>query len=450
MATTFSLPYGRTKLRGSLRSECLCGFLVPKCPAPLQPLEHAVRKTVSGSRTGSSLEGFLQRGDTLAIIVSDITRYTGAELFLPVLLDEIARTGISDRDISVVFATGIHRPLSPGEQKTLVGEKVAVRLHLENHDSRDEKRLVSLGTTRRGTPVRINRRVAEADKVLLTGTIGFHYLAGYGGGRKSALPGVASYESCLALHRLVLDPLHHGRHPGAKAGNLEGNPMHQEMMEACALLPPRYLFDTVLSPAHDIVHLAAGDWQEAFYEGCNFFARHFRVPIPEPADLVITGCGGYPKDINFIQAHKTLEYAINAVRPGGALIAAAECAEGLGHPDFGGWFRFQKPAELEAHLRAHFQVNGQTAYSMLLKAKRARIFLLSELPDEVVRSMGMQPVHSLDEALSRACQVVGERPSTYLIPDGSVVLPWIETAESSLRHRNVSSQQSSPHGDREN
>lgn len=428
MATTFSLPYGRTELRGSLRSESLRGVLAPCCPAPLDRLEHAVREAVSGGNRGPSLESFLQRGDTLAIIVSDITRYSGAELFLPLLLDEITRIGVPDRDISVVFATGIHRPMTASERRILVGEEVAARVRLENHDPRDEKRLVHLGSTRRGTPVHINRRVAEADKVILTGTIGFHYLAGYGGGRKSVLPGVAAYESCLGVHQLVLDPAHQGRHPGARSGNLNGNPMHEDMMEACALLPPRYLFDTVLSPAHEIVHLAVGDWQEGFFQGCDFFARHFRVSIPEVADLVITGCGGYPKDINFIQAHKTLEYAINAVRPGGAMIAAAACAEGMGHPDFHGWFRFQNPAELEAHLRAHFQINGQTAYSMLLKAKRATIFLLSELPDEAVRPMGMQPVHSLDEALFRASQVVGECPSTYLIPNGSLVLPWIETS----------------------
>jgi lactate racemase len=429
MATMFSLPYGRTLIEGSLRADALCDFLTPRPAAPLSELAEEVRRAVAGPVAGAALEDFLRHGDKVALIVSDITRYSGAELFLPLVLDQINQAGVPDRDLTIVFATGIHRPMTSTEQRRLVGEEVAGRVALENHDPRDENLLCLLGATRRGTPVRINRRVAEADKVVLTGTIGFHYLAGFGGGRKSILPGVSAYESCLAVHLLVLDPDHKGRHPGTRSGNLEGNPMHEDMMEACTFLPPRYLFNTVLSAAHEIVHLAVGDWQEAFYRGCDFFARHFRVSIPAAADLVITGCGGYPKDINFIQAHKTLEYAINALRPGGVMIAAAACAEGLGHPEFYDWFRYQDPAELEARLRAHFQVNGQTAYAMLLKARRATIFLISELPDEVVCSMGMHPVHCLEEALAGAYAVVGERPSTYVIPDGSIVLPWIETTQ---------------------
>ncbi|MFH0813603.1 MAG: nickel-dependent lactate racemase [Pseudomonadota bacterium] len=421
---SISLPYDKGTVNFSIPAKKFLGFITPRTISPLRDIPQAIESALNSPINFPSFDAFLEKGDKVAIIVSDLTRYTGAHLFLPHLITRMSQRGISEKDISLVFALGIHRPLTSEEQKKIVGEEVAGSIQMENHDINNHDTLVTLGKTRRGTPVTINRRIAEADKVILTGTIGFHYLAGFGGGRKSIIPGVASYDGCVATHLLVLNPEKPGRHPQARTGNLKGNPMHEDMMEVCRALPPKFLFNTVLSPEYDILFLAAGHWETAFYSGCQFIDHHFKIPIPQPADLVIVSCGGFPRDINFIQSHKTFDYAMNALRPEGVMILVAACSEGVGHPDFYNWLQFDNLQEMESHLRERFQINGQTVYATLLKAKKANVFLLSELPEPTVQAMSMTPVHSIEDALSRAYQVLGKTPSTYVIPHGSVVLPW--------------------------
>lgn len=422
----FSLPYNKERVDIPIPAKNIVRFITPRKINPVIDLPQAIHNALENPVDNLSLDSFLQKGDRVVIIVSDITRYTGAELFLPYLINRINRKGISDKEISIVFSLGIHRPLTFKEQKMIVGDEVTDRIRMENHSGKNGNQLISLGKTNRGTPVIINRRVAEADKIILTGTLSFHYLAGFGGGRKSIIPGVAAYDTCVANHLLVLDPVKGGRHPQVRPGNLKGNPMHEDMMEAGKLLPPKFLFNTILSPDYGVLDLVVGNWENAFYRGCQLVDQYFKVSVPQKADLVIASCGGFPKDINFIQAHKTLDYAMNALRPGGVIILVAACKEGLGHPDFSNWFRFHDLKEMESELRNNFQINGQTAYATLFKAKSANIILLSELSDSIVHSMSITPVHSIEEALSKAYQLLGENPSTYVIPNGSVTLPWIE------------------------
>jgi len=428
MQNHISLLYNKEKLTVSIPSKKFLGFITPKNTHPLKDLPQSIHHALDHPIDSPPLDDFLRKGDRVVIIVSDITRYTGANFFLPHLIRRINKSGIPDKNISIVFALGIHRPMTLEEQINVVGQEIAHRIRFENHNVSDQSQFTNLGITNRGTPVVINRRAAEADKVILTGTIGFHYLAGFGGSRKSIIPGIASFEGCVANHLLVLDPDKGGRHSLARTGNLKGNPMHEDMMEACTFLPPTFLFNTILSPDYDILYLVAGSRETAFYEGCKFLKEHFMVPISRQADLVIVSCGGFPKDINLIQSHKTMEYAMNALRPGGVMLLMAACRDGIGHPDFLDWFRFKDPLEMESELRRNFQINGQTAYATLLKAKKTTILLLSEFPDSTVQSMSMIPVHSAKEALSKAYQLLGNNPSTYVIPYGSVTLPWIETS----------------------
>lgn len=420
------LPYHQKKIEVSLSSRNLGPLIMPRELSPLPDVHEAITGALDGTRDTYCFDTFVRKHDKVVIIVSDITRYSGADLFLSLLINRINRCGVPDHDITIVFSLGIHRPMTFEEQKHVVGVEVAGRIRMENHDALNKQELVFLGKTTRNTPVVVNRRVAEADKIVLTGTIGYHYLAGFGGGRKSILPGTAEYETCVATHLLSLRPEGGGRHPSARTGVLQSNPMHEDMMEAARLVPPKFLFNTVLSPDYGMLTIAVGDWEESFYQGCDFIDRHFKVSIAEPADLVVVSCGGYPKDINFIQAHKAFDYAFNALKSGGVMILIAACTEGIGNPDFLDWLRFQDPAELEAKLKQKFQINGQTAYATLLKAKKATVLLLSELPDSVVRSMSLTPVHSMEEALARAYRILGESPTAYVIPYGGAVLPWVE------------------------
>jgi len=420
------LPYHQKKIEVSLFPKNLASVIMPQKVSPIHDVPQAITIALDATRDEYCFDTFAQKGDKVVIIVSDSTRYSGSRLFLPLLINRMNRNGIPDHDIAIVFSLGIHRPMSVEEQKQVVGEETAQRIHLENHDAGNHNQLVFSGKTTRSTPVIINRRVAEADKAILTGTIGYHYLAGFGGGRKSIMPGIASFETCVATHLLALNSEGGGRHPLARTGVLQGNPLHEDMMEAARLISPKFLFNTILSPDYGILNVAVGDWEEVFYQGCDYVDRHFKVILAERADLVIVSCGGYPKDINFIQAHKTFDYALNALKPGGVMILIAACSEGIGNPDFLGWFRFQDPVEMEAELRKNFQINGQTAYATLMKAKKATVLLLSELPDSVVRTMSLTPAHSIEEALVRAYRILGDNPTTYVIPYGGAVLPWVK------------------------
>lgn len=361
--------------------------------------------------------------ERVVIITSDITRYTGSEIYLPLLVERLNSAGVSDSHITIVIALGIHRKQTEAEHKKIVGP-LHGRIRVTDHDCDDPGKLVMLGVTGNGIEVEINRTVAEADHVILTGTIGFHYFAGFGGGRKSVLPGVASRKSCMASHFAVLNPGEGtGKNALASTGILEGNPVHQAMLDGCAMLNPLFILNTALSPDKKILAAFAGDWRQAHEEGCSYYAREFSFAIGEKSDLVVVSCGGFPKDINLIQAHKSMEYAARALRDGGVMILLAECRDGYGNGTFFNWFRFAALESFEAELRRHYEINGQTAYSLLQKALRFRIILVSHLPDEEVSTMRITPAKDLYEALELAEEWLPEEYSAYIIPEGGTVLP---------------------------
>ncbi|GFO68942.1 hypothetical protein GMLC_25210 [Geomonas limicola] len=412
-----------------------CGDISYPVTIPEQHLHAVIRPPVeaaAGTPEGlvlQALEGCIEKiarfkaSEKVVIVTSDITRPTGSEIYLPLLVRRLVEAGVQERDIEIVIALGIHRKQTEAEHRKIVGE-IYGRIKVSDHECDDPGSLVYLGETSRGIPVEINRTVAEADRLILTGAVTFHYFAGFGGGRKSILPGVSSRKSCMASHFSLLNPEEgSGRHPKAVTGNLAGNPVHEAMLEACAMRPPEFILNTVLGPDKKILAAFAGDWREAHLEGCRFYARSFSYPIAERADLVVVSCGGYPKDINLIQSHKSMEYASRALKPGGVMVLLAECRDGYGNATFFDWFRFAHSAELESALRKHYEINGQTAWSLKEKAERFRIILVSQLPDAEVRTMGMIPAAAPHAALELAFSMLPADYSAYLIPEGGVVLP---------------------------
>ena len=368
-------------------------------------------------------------GQQVVIITSDITRYTGSELYLPLLVDELNRRGIPDRDITILIALGIHRKQSEAEHRKIIGP-LHGRITVLDHDCDDPGKLVSLGKTANGMEVLVNRLAVAADRLILTGTIGFHYFAGFGGGRKALLPGVGGRASCLASHFTLLRPEPgSGRHPLATAGVLDGNPVHEALCQACALAGPDLLLNTVLGPEKQIIAVFAGEWDEAHRRGCRYYGEQFTSSLTELADLVVASCGGYPKDINLIQSHKAMEYAGRALKEGGVMILLASCRDGYGNPTFFDWFRYRELDEFEAALRARYEINGQTADALLEKAKRFRIILVSELPQAEVRTMSLIPAATLDEALATASGLLPEEYSAYIIPQAGTVLPIFKPGE---------------------
>ncbi|WP_298270257.1 nickel-dependent lactate racemase [Geobacter sp.] len=414
------LKYGDISFPLKLPPQRLLGVIRPAVTAPADSPETIIGAALD--RCADAIRTF-RPGERVVIVTSDITRYTGSEIYLPLLLERLVAAGIREGDIEILVALGIHRKQTEHEHASIAGPLFG-RIRIVDHDCDDPGELAFIGRTSGGVEVEVNRRVVEADRVILTGTIGFHYFAGFGGGRKSILPGVAARRSCMASHFAVLNPGEgSGKNPLAATGNLAGNPVHAAMDEACAMVEPAFILNTVLSPEKRIIAAFAGHWREAHEEGCRYYAGRFAYPLREKAGLVVVSCGGFPKDINVIQAHKSMEYGSQALKEDGVMVLLAQCRDGYGNATFFDWFRFRELDEFEARLRSHYEINGQTAYSLLQKAQRFRIILVSELPPEEVRTMGLVPAKTLDEAMTKAAEHLPADYAAYVIPEGGTVLP---------------------------
>lgn len=417
------LKYGSASFQLDLPANRLSGIIEPALFQPsASPVEIIARALDDCQSTIASFKS----GDKVVIVTSDITRYTGSEIYLPLLIERLNCQGIPDKDIEVLIALGIHRRQTHHEHEKILGP-LHGRIKVVDHDCDNPANLVAMGQTGNGIEVSINRRAVEADQLILTGVIGFHYFAGFGGGRKSVLPGIASRQACMASHFAVLNPAPGGgKNPLATTGILENNPVHLAMLEACAMARPAFILNTILSLDKQIIAAYAGPWQTAHEEGCRFYRTHFSYPLNSKADMVIVSCGGFPKDINFIQAHKSMEYASQALKDKGVMILLAECRDGFGNDTFFSWFRHQRLDEFESALRAGYEINGQTAYSTLQKAQRFKVILVSSLSDHQVESMGMMPAATLVDALGMAEKLLPEGWEVLVMPEGGSVLPVCE------------------------
>ena len=401
-------------------------LLQPNPSAEPPVAEQLIRQALANPIDSLLLDKILHPGETIAIVVSDMTRYSGSEIFLPILIAELNEIGITDGDIEIIVALGIHRKQTEEEQRKLLGSLYG-RIAVYDHECDDPAELVDLGMTDSGIPVQVNRRVVEADRVIVTGTIGFHYFAGFGGGRKGLVPGVASRETCMASHFAVFNPPEiGGKHPNAATGVLVGNPVDQNLVQAARLVKPDFLLNTVLSPQKKILGVFCGDQEQAHLAGCEMVRTLFQVTLAQPADLAVISCGGEPKDINFIQAQKALDYGCQAVKERGTIIFLAACRDGFGNATFFDWFRYQDLDEFETALRENYQINGQTAHATLSKARRFRVILISEFTAEQTQKMGMEKATDVQSALDLVLPELGEAVKIVVIPDGGMILPVIE------------------------
>jgi nickel-dependent lactate racemase len=359
-------------------------------------------------------------------VIPDLTRRAAVREYLPVLLQRLSDIGVSHADITIIVALGIHRPLSDAELRELVGNKVRDSYCVINHDPDGKGSNIFLGTTDAGIPVEINKIVAKADCVILTGGITYHYFAGYGGGRKSLLPGVASRQACEDHHRLVVS-WRRGELEGELApGVLTDNPVHRQMVQACAFISPIFVLNVVTAPGGRIIAVSAGELEAAHMDACQKHDSWFRRELEATSELVIAGAGGYPKDVNFIQAHKGLFAAHQAVARDGAVVLAADCAEGTGHEDLLDWFdSCHSESKWLDELQARYQINGQTAFSTWLRVTSVPTVLVSRLKSSDVQRMGMTPAKDMKEALKAAEEILGHLPVPLIIPDAGDILPVV-------------------------
>jgi lactate racemase len=402
--------------------------------APHQPNENSLSDLEIGQALDSPidsapLEDLVNQGDSVLIVVSDATRATASAQVVNLLVRRLIQFGIGAGDIAIIFATGIHRPVTPAEKLDLLTPFIVQRIRTIDHDPHDPQPL-RCGELPCGTPVELNRHLNQFSRVILTGAVGFHYFAGFTGGRKSICPGLAAAETIKATHMLALDFEKGGRRDGVGTGLLEGNAVHEACDEIAQLIDPTFSVNTVVDDQGRATKVYAGHWRAAHrVAGAEYFKSHTMM-IEEKRDLVIASCGGFPWDINLIQAHKALEMAAAACKPGGTIILLAECVDGLGRNDFLKWFELADARGLERFLHEHYEVNGQTAWSLLAKAETYRIVLVSALADDEVRKLRIEPARSLVEALrgiGRASAGDLAPRDGYILPRGAAFLPVLRS-----------------------
>jgi nickel-dependent lactate racemase len=368
------------------------------------------------------IDGLVSGDDSVLIVVSDATRATGSAQVVNLLVRRLVQVGVSPARMAVIFATGIHRPVTEKEKVELLTPFIMQRVRVLAHDAYDETKLSTFGTTESGVTVELNSALQEFSRVFLTGGITFHYFAGFTGGRKSICPGLASAKTIEATHMLALDFATGDRKAGVRAGALDGNAVHEECEQVASLVSPAFSINTIVDEQKRATKLFCGDWRLAHRAACDYYVDHYSANIPAKRDIVIVSSGGFPHDINLIQAHKALDMAALACNDGGTIILLAECSDGLGRPDFLKWFDAHDSRALAARLVNGYEVNGQTAWALLTKAERFRVCLFSELPPADVRLMRMVPVRTIAEALEYARGGDG-----FIMPRGAAVLPLIDT-----------------------
>jgi nickel-dependent lactate racemase len=419
MTREFHLPYGNTSFR-FVADDNRFSLITDESTSEPPRTDVQIGAAFDSPIASPPLDEIAGSNDSVLIVVSDATRATASAHVVNLMVRRLVQAGVSHGDIAVIFATGIHRHVTEAEKAELLTPFIVQRVRTLQHDAHDYANLVSLGTTPNGVPVELNRALRDFSRVIITGGVSFHYFAGFTGGRKSICPGLASAKTIEATHMLALDFEAGGRKAGVGTGLLDGNAVHEACEHIAELAAPAFGVNTIVDEKKRAVSIFCGDWRLAHRAACKHYMARHSVAIPAKRDIVIASCGGFPHDINLIQAHKALDMAAQACKDGGTIVLLAECGEGLGRPDFLKWFDAADSRSLENRLRNSYEVNGQTAWSLLTKAERYRVCLVSKLPDEEVKLMRMVPAHTLAEALDQPGSGEG-----FVMPRGAAVLPTI-------------------------
>jgi len=411
MNREFELAFGEQKILLVLPEDKILNVVEGKRVAAIADVAQAAQAALDDPIGCPPLREVMHPGDTVAIIVSDITRaWIRYDLFLATLLNELNKAGIPDKDIQLVVALGAHRPHTEAENRKAYGKEVVDRVKIGQSLARQSEDFVSIGQTSHGVEVEINRLVANAAKVILTGGITYHSMAGFGGGRKAILPGVSSYVSIQGNHRFCLhDECGCGINPDCDCGQLANNKMHLDQMEMAELVNPAFLLNVVLTPDGQLAHFVAGHWREAWLAGCAIVEDIYGIPVKEQADVTIASAGGFPKDINLYQGSKAIENAAAATKPGGVLIILLECRDIREPSDFSEWFDYSSLQARELALREGFTVPGFIALKLGYIAERISVIMVT-LPEnkEFIAKTGIADVAvSVEEALQLARQKLG-------------------------------------------
>lgn len=380
MAFRFELAYGNGTLT----------FDSPKVPDLLRIDDPPI--TIHPELFRQRLDRFLERaaldGSRPAVVVADKTRLCGYPQYLPVLLAALAEKGAAMDRLTIYIAYGTHPRQSETESRSAYGAGLD-RYRWVHHQCDEGTAFETLGQTRRGTPVRLRRDILAATGLITFGAISHHYFAGYGGGRKLIFPGLGEKTAVYANHGLFLDRAGGRLSPGCRPGVLDGNPLAEDLAEVEAFRPADLAIHGILDSRGRVCDLMVGRGADHFRQACDRHAAHCTIAGAR-YDLVLASCGGFPKDINFIQAHKAIHNAAAFVRDGGRLIVLARCPNGIGSQTFLPWFEMGGWRAAFDRLAEHYVGNGGTALAMMAKLQRIDIGLVTEIDPDPAGTIGFE------------------------------------------------------------
>jgi nickel-dependent lactate racemase len=371
---------------------------------------------------GTSLAEFLSGGKKILIIINDATRPTPTPAILGALLPKLEAAGFNSEALTLLIATGAHRAATDAEYRQILGQfHDRLRSRCVCHDSRNDADMVDIGVTRNGTPMLLNKRLFEADRIIATGSVEPHYFAGFSGGRKAFLPGIAAYRTIEANHKQALSPK-------ARSLALEGNPVHEDMMDALPLIKaPIFSFMTVLDKEQGVAAATSGDLMASFYAAVEIARKIFCVQVPAKADIIVS-VAKFPMDIDLYQSQKAIDNGAAALKDGGTLILVSSCRDGIGDEAYANLLaQAESPQDAIERIRAAYKLGYHKAAKMAEVSARAQVCAVSELPAPRLASMfiekAVNPQQALDKALAAARAKGIAVPKILVLPDGCVTVP---------------------------
>jgi lactate racemase len=332
-----------------------------------------------------------ERYTNVGIIISDKTRLCGYPQYLPWITEILKSKGAGSKNITFYIAYGTHPKQTEEESMLSYGDSYK-NFRFVHHNCSEESAFVQLGTTQRGTPVKVRRDVLESTLLITFGAISHHYFAGYGGGRKLLFPGLAERKAIYHNHGLFLDREKRQLAVGCQPGRLEGSPLAEDLKEINDLMPPRISIHGILNSKAEVCKLILGTDYSDFISACKEHDSYYRSDSNKSYDLVLASSGGYPKDINFIQAHKSLHHAAAFVKDGGKLIILSECIDGIASNYFLKYLEAGSFEKAFILLENNYEGNGGTALSMMTKTKRIRIYMMTALEEAICKTLNVTRV----------------------------------------------------------
>jgi nickel-dependent lactate racemase len=418
----FNLPYHQSSVTVDIPDELIAGVLESEVSTqkPRMAQKEIVRNALNEPIQSPPLESLVRGKKKLTLVTSDHTRPVPSRITLPILLERI-RQSQPDISITILVATGYHRATTQEELKTMFGESVVENERIVIHDSRDNTQMINLGFLPSGGKLWINRQAIETDLLIAEGFIEPHFFAGFSGGRKSILPGIAGYKTVLANHCAGFIA-----HKKARTGVLKGNPIHEDMIFAAEKANLQFILNVVLNGKKKIIHAVAGHREAAHQAGCDYLSHLCRVKAL-PADIVITTNGGYPLDQNIYQSVKGMTAAEATTRDGGIIIMVSACKDGHGGESF--YQNLAAASHPREILRRTLCIPGnetvpdQWEYQILARIlDRFRVILVTEMCDPgMITAMHMDHASTVEEALEKAWELKGKKKVT-IIPDGVGVI----------------------------